>query len=267
MRATVARADITDGDTQPLPGGRRRSRRLSPRRSAVRQGALAAGLTGGALALVAPPTLELAAQQDGALALSTRQEGLGAANAVSPAAPASPRVVGGATSADLIKASDRQRRQAQAVAQGRAEADRRATQARDQARAAEKQRTSASCGISSTYGGVAGSVQAVGNAVECLFPSAKDVLGVGARASGSDHPGGYALDIMTPNGNPIANCVMANQDALGVKYAIYNRRINTGSGWEGMEDRGGVTANHEDHVHVSFERGRTPDVSVMQRCS
>jgi hypothetical protein len=60
--------------------------------------------------------------------------------------------------------------------------------------------------------------------------------------------------------------VIANQDALGVSYAIWNQRINTGSGWKGMEDRGGVTANHEDHVHISFDRGGSPNVAALKRC-
>jgi hypothetical protein len=47
---------------------------------------------------------------------------------------------------------------------------------------------------------------------------------------------------------------------------IWNQRINTGSGWESMEDRGGATANHEDHVHISFERGGSPDVSALRSC-
>ena len=36
---------------------------------------------------------------------------------------------------------------------------------------------------------------------------------------------------------------------------IWEQRINHGSGWKAMEDRGGVTANHFDHVHVSFKSG------------
>jgi hypothetical protein len=30
-------------------------------------------------------------------------------------------------------------------------------------------------------------------------------------------------------------------------------RINFGSGSQAIEDRGGTTANHHDHVHVSFQ--------------
>ena len=56
-------------------------------------------------------------------------------------------------------------------------------------------------------------------------------------------------------GNALAACALRNQDALGVSYVIWRQRINFGSGWQPMEDRGGVTANHFDHVHVSFESG------------
>ena len=59
----------------------------------------------------------------------------------------------------------------------------------------------------------------------------------------------------TATGNDLAACVLRNQDALGVKYVIWRQRINFGSGWKAMEDRGGETANHFDHVHVSFDKG------------
>lgn len=40
-----------------------------------------------------------------------------------------------------------------------------------------------------------------------------------------------------------------------VDYVIWRQRINTrdGRGWRQMEDRGSITANHFDHVHVSFD--------------
>jgi hypothetical protein len=37
-------------------------------------------------------------------------------------------------------------------------------------------------------------------------------------------------------------------------YIIWKQRyydIRSGGGWDMMSDRGGVTANHYDHVHVS----------------
>lgn len=40
-----------------------------------------------------------------------------------------------------------------------------------------------------------------------------------------------------------------------VDYVIWRQRINSrdGRGWRQMEDRGSITANHYDHVHVSFD--------------
>ena len=75
------------------------------------------------------------------------------------------------------------------------------------------------------------------------------------------------LGSMLINKDAIADCVIENKDALGVSYAIWDQRINTGSGWEGMEDRGGDTANHRDHVHISFDRGADPDVSALRSCT
>ena len=39
---------------------------------------------------------------------------------------------------------------------------------------------------------------------------------------------------------------------LGIKYVIWKQRINSGSGWRAMANRGGITANHFDHVHITF---------------
>jgi hypothetical protein len=181
-------------------------------------------------------------------------------------------VGGSAASADLIKAVDRER-QADAAETRRTSAARAATARAEQQRAAtataaaaEQQRAaSVNCGASSSYGGVADSVQEVGNALECVFPG-HDILGVGGRGNTSDHPGGYALDFMTGSGDAVADCMVENAGALNVSYVIWNQRINTGSGWEGMEDRGGTTANHKDHVHISFDRGGSPDVSALRSC-
>ncbi|MCO1660197.1 hypothetical protein KDL28_34570 [Pseudonocardia sp. S2-4] len=81
--------------------------------------------------------------------------------------------------------------------------------------------------------------------------------GVAGRAGTSDHPGGRAVDFMVDRstGDGLAQCALDNQEALGVKYVIWEQQINHGSGWKQMEDRGGVTANHFDHVHISFEAG------------
>ncbi|MBP2370206.1 hypothetical protein [Pseudonocardia parietis] len=82
---------------------------------------------------------------------------------------------------------------------------------------------------------------------------------IGGRAprgnSTSDHPTGHALDFMVDvaTGNRLADYVLARRAELGVTYVIWRQRYNDGSGWDLMEDRGSPTANHMDHVHVSFD--------------
>ncbi|MBB4933803.1 flagellar motility protein MotE (MotC chaperone) [Lipingzhangella halophila] len=87
------------------------------------------------------------------------------------------------------------------------------------------------------------------------------------RSSADDHGTGQACDFMMSNngghpsaenkelGQQIANYAQANADRLGVKYVIWEQRIwdsrNPGSGWKQMDDRGSITENHYDHVHVS----------------
>ena len=112
----------------------------------------------------------------------------------------------------------------------------------------------------------------VGDAAQflgCAFGQ-PDMLGVGSRGNASDHPDGKALDLMTSDparGDAIAECALANRDELGVTYVIWNQRINTGSGWESMEDRGGDTANHKDHVHISFEDSAGSGTPDLGRCA
>lgn len=96
-----------------------------------------------------------------------------------------------------------------------------------------------------------------------------DVGGVSSRGRVSDHPSGHAVDFMVrgSQGDTLAECALANQDELGITYVIWEQRVNYGDGWERMSDRGGDTANHVDHVHVSFER-RAPSGGdpVVDRC-
>lgn len=84
----------------------------------------------------------------------------------------------------------------------------------------------------------------------------KTIGGVGDRPNKSDHPGGKALDFMTRDGNALAAFAEKNWKRLNIKYIIWNQHIwspsRAGEGWRLMEDRGGDTANHRDHVHISF---------------
>ncbi|MGB3955428.1 MAG: SH3 domain-containing protein [Brooklawnia sp.] len=75
-----------------------------------------------------------------------------------------------------------------------------------------------------------------------------------------DHPSGRAVDIMMPNGandvalgDDIAAFLQRNANSLNIEYLIWRQRIwiNGQSGWTWMADRGGITANHYDHIHVT----------------
>ncbi|SEG87048.1 hypothetical protein SAMN05444920_10622 [Nonomuraea solani] len=89
---------------------------------------------------------------------------------------------------------------------------------------------------------------------------------VGCFRSGSsgEHPLGRACDFMMSTGGSmpsagnvslgdrIADWAIKNKSRLGIKYVIWKQRINQGSGWSTMSDRGSVTENHYDHVHISM---------------
>jgi hypothetical protein len=54
-------------------------------------------------------------------------------------------------------------------------------------------------------------------------------------------------------GDTVAAYALAHQMDGAIMYVIWRQRYNDGSGWDPMEDRGSITQNHYDHVHVSFE--------------
>jgi uncharacterized protein YbdZ (MbtH family) len=70
--------------------------------------------------------------------------------------------------------------------------------------------------------------------------------------------------------NQMADYIAANRGQLGVKYVIWKQRINLGSGWRQMENRGSITQNHFDHVHITFEgswRATDPSSSTFSQSS
>ena len=95
------------------------------------------------------------------------------------------------------------------------------------------------------------------------FPNIRTVHGVRPEAN-SDHSTGRAVDLMIPNyrsasgknfGGDVAAWARANARSLGVTYVIWNQRIwsvaRSSEGWRAMANRGGDSANHKDHVHIS----------------
>jgi hypothetical protein len=116
--------------------------------------------------------------------------------------------------------------------------------------------SSAPCASGSgVEGGLRANTIAVHRAVCNAFPSVTSYGGL--RGGGGNHGQGRALDIMASGslGDAIANYVRAHAAQLGVSEVIWAQRIWTvqraGEGWRWMSDRGGATANHYDHVHVS----------------
>lgn len=100
-------------------------------------------------------------------------------------------------------------------------------------------------------------VQEAANEIGTLF-GVESIGGFGYRGyGGSDHPQGLALDFMVgrSTGDAIVEYVFKHRDRLRVTYVIWRQQINAfdGRGWRWMEDRGSTTANHYDHVHVSFK--------------
>lgn len=111
------------------------------------------------------------------------------------------------------------------------------------------------CTSVSIPSGISPNIAATIENVCARFPSIT-VYGT-LRGGGGDHSVGRAVDIMVSGdtGYQVAEFVRANASALGVNYVIYSQRIwsvqRGGEGWRPMSDRGSVTANHYDHVHVS----------------
>lgn len=94
------------------------------------------------------------------------------------------------------------------------------------------------------------------------FPEIKTMYGWRAySAYSSDHPSGRALDVMIPSyktnkalGDRVAAYVIAHHKELHVNYIIWRQRsyTMTRGSWVSMANRGSDTANHLDHVHISF---------------
>jgi hypothetical protein len=118
--------------------------------------------------------------------------------------------------------------------------------------------SSAACAAGSAVEpGLTSDAVRVHRAICARFPAVKAYGGVRADSL-PEHPSGRALDAMISNtgtGWAIANFVRANAKRLGVSQVIFDRRIWTvqrgGEGWRNFGDRGSVSANHEDHVHVT----------------
>ena len=95
--------------------------------------------------------------------------------------------------------------------------------------------------------------------VGCYRPNGGWVVG--------EHPKGRACDFMvnahgqmpTPeqqaHGQAIADWAVEHAEDLGIMYVIWRQEIwdiRRNDGWRRMADRGSITENHYDHVHISM---------------
>lgn len=107
-------------------------------------------------------------------------------------------------------------------------------------------------------GNVRPHVRAAADEIAAKF-SITEMYGVGSRPNKSDHPFGLAVDFSglyakQSVGDNLSAYAMANAARLSVKYVIWRQRYwEPGKSWEPMEDRGSLSANHMNHVHISFK--------------
>jgi hypothetical protein len=91
--------------------------------------------------------------------------------------------------------------------------------------------------------------------VGCLRPGDPGEHGKGRACDFMMSTGGRLPDAASQaRGDALAQWCIENGPQIGIMYIIWRQRfydMRTGTGWRPMSDRGGVTANHYDHVHVS----------------
>jgi len=105
------------------------------------------------------------------------------------------------------------------------------------------------------------------------WPEIEVVGGFRAADKYADHPTGRAVDVMVPDGGATAESAalgdemaehfMTNADQFGILYILWNQRVWVNGRdeplppqeWRVMENRGGATANHVDHLHISVSTG------------
>jgi hypothetical protein len=108
---------------------------------------------------------------------------------------------------------------------------------------------------SSVESGIVANAVTLHRSVCAHFPQ---VTTYGGYRPDGEHADGHAIDAMvyadSGLGQAIADWLRANASALHVQEVIWAQHIWTversAEGWRLMPDRGSVTANHYDHVHV-----------------
>lgn len=117
---------------------------------------------------------------------------------------------------------------------------------------------------------------AVKRAVSATFPVITDIGGYREDPQFPDeHPSGKAIDVMipkelvgTPQGQVLGDAIVSyvNQHAseFGVDYSLWQQAQHNADGSVSpMDDRGSLTANHGDHVHIQTAGGGLPTATTQ----
>jgi hypothetical protein len=110
-------------------------------------------------------------------------------------------------------------------------------------------------------------------AIAVNFPQINTIGGWRESDPFPDHPSGRAIDVMIDDyssgegkalGDSIVDYVMTHAADFHVKYVIWRQEYRSPDGASYvMDDRGGDTANHYDHVHISVLGGGYPNGSAL----
>ncbi|WP_028478734.1 M23 family metallopeptidase [Nocardia sp. CNY236] len=110
-------------------------------------------------------------------------------------------------------------------------------------------------------------------AIAAAFPEVRTIGGWRPSDPFPDHPSGRAIDVMIPQyttgegkalGDSIVDFVMSQAQEFRLDYLIWRGESTTAQGQRTvMSDRGGDTANHYDHVHVTVRGGGYPNGSAI----
>ncbi|ROO90459.1 hypothetical protein EDD29_8186 [Actinocorallia herbida] len=90
--------------------------------------------------------------------------------------------------------------------------------------------------------------------IGCLRPGDPQDHGTGRACDFMESTGGTMPTAdRVQHGDEVAAWAIKNAAKYGVKYVIWKQRIYDmrSPGWAAMSDRGSLTANHYDHVHIS----------------
>jgi hypothetical protein len=114
--------------------------------------------------------------------------------------------------------------------------------------------------------GAGGMTERMKTLLDAIMERYRPFPAVGCTRPGDaqDHGSGRACDFMESNGtmptaerlahgDQVAQFAIDNAQKYGVKYVIWKQRYYDirNPGWSPMSDRGGITQNHWDHVHIS----------------